>query len=105
MSETKSRKWKNGDVCEESISNLNLDKEMSDDDVEFNMHYFSETSEEDSDGSDWTPQSNEKLIGKIKRYVRIKNKHCICLRLKEFKILYQEMILFIPFGCLEAKIS
>ena len=38
---------------------------MSDDEVEFNMHYFSETSEEDSDGFDWTPQSNEKLIGKI----------------------------------------
>ena len=105
MSETKSRKRKKRDVCEENISKLNLDEEMSDDEVEFNMHYFSETSEEDSDGSDWTPQSNEKLIGKIKQYVRIKNKHCIYLRLKQFKILYQKKILCIPFGCLEAKIS
>ena len=55
MSETKSRKRKKRDVCEENISKLNLDEEMSDDEVEFNMHYFSETREEDSDGSDWTP--------------------------------------------------
>ena len=55
MSETKSRKRKKRDVCEENISKLNLDEEMSDDEVEFNMHYFSETSEEDSDGSNWTP--------------------------------------------------
>ena len=55
MSETKSRKRKKRDVCEENISKLNLDEEMSDDEVEFNMHYFSETSEEHSDGSDWTP--------------------------------------------------
>ena len=55
MSETKSRKRKKRDACEENISKLNLDEEMSDDEVEFNMHYFSETSEEDSDGSDWTP--------------------------------------------------
>ena len=40
---------------EENISKLNLDEEMSDDEVKFNMHYFSETSEEDSIGSDWTP--------------------------------------------------
>ena len=40
---------------EENISKLNLDEEMSDDEVEFKMHYFSETSEEDSVGSDWTP--------------------------------------------------
>ena len=105
MSETKSRKRKKRDVCEENISKLNLDEEMSDDEVELNMHYFSETSEEDSDGSDWTRQSNEKLIGKIKQYVIIKNNYCIYLRLKEFKIIYQKMILFIPFGCLEAKIS
>ena len=72
---------------------------MSDNEVEFDMHYFSETSEEDSDGSDWTPQSNEKLIRKIKQYVIIKNKYCIYLRLKEFKIPYQKMILFIPLGC------
>ena len=90
MSETKSRKRKKRDVCEENISKLNLDEEMSDDEVELNMHYFSETSEEDSDGSDWTPQSNEKLIGKIKQYVRIKNKYCIYLRLKEFKILQKK---------------
>ena len=31
--------------------------------------------------------------------------YCIYLRLKEFKILYQKMILLIPFGCLEGKIS
>ena len=43
MSETKSRKRKNRDICGENISNLNLDEEMSDDEVEFNMHYFSET--------------------------------------------------------------
>ena len=55
MSETKSRKRKKRDACEENISKLNLDEEMSDDEVEFNMHYFSETSEEDSDGSYWTP--------------------------------------------------
>ena len=55
MSETKSRKRKKRDVCEENISKLNLDKEMSDNEVEFNMHYFSETNKEDSDGSDWTP--------------------------------------------------
>ena len=55
MSETKSRKRKKRDACEENIIKLNLDEEMSDDEVEFNMHYFSETSEEDSDGSDWTP--------------------------------------------------
>ena len=55
MSETKSRKRKKRDVCEENISKLNLDEEMSDDEVEFNMHYFSETSEEDKDGSEWMP--------------------------------------------------
>ena len=54
MSETKSRKRKKRDVCEENINKLNLDEEMSDDKDEFNMHFFSETSEEDSDGSDWT---------------------------------------------------
>ena len=53
MSETKSRQRKNRDVFEENISKLNLDEKMSDEEVEFNMHYFSETSEEDSDGSDW----------------------------------------------------
>ena len=53
MSDTKPRKQKNRDICEENIGNLNLDEEMSDDEVEFNMHYFSETSEEDSHGSDW----------------------------------------------------
>ena len=93
---------KERDACEENISKLNLDAEMSDEQVEFNMHYFSETSREDSNGSDQTPQSNEKLIGKIKHYVRTKNKICIYLRLK---ILNQKMILFIPFGCLEAKLS
>ena len=41
MSETKLRKRKNRDICGENISNLNLDQEMSDDEVEFNMHYFS----------------------------------------------------------------
>ena len=55
MSETKSRKRKKRDVCEENTSKLNLDEEMSDNEVEFNIHYFSETSEEDSDGSNWTP--------------------------------------------------
>ena len=55
MSETKSRKRKKRDVCEENISKLNLVEEMSDEEVEFNMHYFLETSEEDSNGSDWTP--------------------------------------------------
>ena len=55
MSETKSRKWKKRDICEENISKLNLDEEMNDDEVEFNMHYFSEINKEDSDGSDWTP--------------------------------------------------
>ena len=55
MSETKSRKRKKTNVCEENISKLHLDEEMSDDEVEFNMHYFSETNQEDSDGSDWTP--------------------------------------------------
>ena len=50
MSETKSRKLKKRGVCEENISKLNLDEEISDDEVEFNMQYFSETSEEDSDG-------------------------------------------------------
>ena len=55
MSETKSRQRKNRDVFEENMSKLNLDGKMSDEEVEFNMHYFSETSEEDSDGSDWTP--------------------------------------------------
>ena len=55
MSETKLRKQKKRDICEENISKLNLHEEMCDDEVEFNMHYFSETSEEDSDGSDWTP--------------------------------------------------
>ena len=55
MSQTKLRKRKKGNLCEENISKLNLDNEMSDDEVEFNMHYFSEASEEDSDGSDWTP--------------------------------------------------
>ena len=55
MSETKSRKQKKRDVCEENISKLNLDKEMSDDEVEFNVHYFSETREKDSHGFDWTP--------------------------------------------------
>ena len=74
------KKLKKRDVCEENISKLNLDEEMSDDEVEFNTHYFSETNEEDSDGSDWTPQSNEKLIGKIKQCVRIKNKYCIYRR-------------------------
>ena len=53
MSETKSRKQKKRDVCEENISKLNLDEEMIDDEIKFNVHYFSETSEEDSDGSDW----------------------------------------------------
>ena len=53
MSETKSRQRKNRDVFEENISKLNLDEKMSDEEVEFNMHYFSETSEEDSHGSDW----------------------------------------------------
>ena len=52
MSETKSRKRKKRDVCEENISKLNLDEEMSDDEVGFKIHYFSGTSEEDSDGSD-----------------------------------------------------
>ena len=55
MSETKSRKRKKRDVYEENISKLHMDEEMSDDEVEFNMHYFSETNKEDSDGSDWTP--------------------------------------------------
>ena len=55
ISETKSRQQKNRDVFEENISKLNLDEKMSDEEVEFNMHYFSETSEEDSDGSDWMP--------------------------------------------------
>ena len=55
MSEAKSRKRKKRDVCGENISKLNLDEEMSDNEVEFNIHYFSETSEENSDGSDWTP--------------------------------------------------
>ena len=50
MSETKSRKRKKRDVCEENISKLNLDEEMSGDDVEFNMHNFSETNKEDSHG-------------------------------------------------------
>ena len=54
MSETNSRKRKKRDVCAENISKLNLDEEMSGDEVEFNMYYFSEISEEDSDGSDWT---------------------------------------------------
>ena len=54
MSETKSRKQKKRDACEENISKLNLDKEMSGDEIEFNMHYFSETSQEDSNGSEWT---------------------------------------------------
>ena len=54
MSETKSRKRKNRDVCEENISKLNLDEELSDDELEFKMHYFSETREENSDGSHWT---------------------------------------------------
>ena len=45
MPETKSRKRKKRDVCEENISKLNLDEEMSDHEVEFNIHYFSETSE------------------------------------------------------------
>ena len=53
MSETKSRQRKNRDVFEENTSKLNLDEKMSDKEVEFNMHYFSETSEEDSHGSDW----------------------------------------------------
>ena len=55
MSEINSRKQKKGDVCEENISKLNLDEEIIDDEVEFNMHYFSEPSEKDSDGFDWTP--------------------------------------------------
>ena len=55
MSETKSRKRKKRNICEENISKLHLDEEMSDDEVEFNMHYFSETNKEDSDGSNWTP--------------------------------------------------
>ena len=55
MSETKWRKRKKRNVCKEDISKLNLDEEMSDDKVEFNMHYFPEINEEDSDGSDWTP--------------------------------------------------
>ena len=55
MSETKSRQRKERDICEINISKLNLDEQMSDGEVEFNMHYFSETSEEDSDGSNWTP--------------------------------------------------
>ena len=90
MSETKSRQRKNRDVFEENISKLNLDEKMSDKEVEFNMHYFSETSEEDSHGSDWMLQSNEKLIGKFEQYVRIKNKYCIYLRLKEFEILQKK---------------
>ena len=96
---------KNKNICEQNISKLNLDEEMSDDEVEFNVDYFSETNKEDSDGCHWTLQSNEKLIRKNKQYVRIKNKHCLYLILKEFKILYQKMILLIPFGCMEAKIS
>ena len=40
MSETKSRKRKKRDVYEENISKLNLDEEMSDEKVEFNMHNF-----------------------------------------------------------------
>ena len=55
MSETKSRKRKKRNICEENISKLHLDEEISDDEVEFNMHYFSETNKEDSDGSNWTP--------------------------------------------------
>ena len=55
MSETKLRKWKKRDVCEKNISKLNLDEEMSDGEVELKMYYFPETSEENSDGSDWTP--------------------------------------------------
>ena len=55
MSETKLRKQKKRDVCEENISKLKLDEKMSDNKVEFNVHYFSETREEDSDGSYKTP--------------------------------------------------
>ena len=55
MSETKLRKWKKRDVCEKNISKLNLDEEISDGEVELKMYYFPETSEENSDGSDWTP--------------------------------------------------
>ena len=55
MSETKSRNRTKRDVYEENISKLNLDEEVSDDKVEFNMHYFSERSEEDSHRSDWMP--------------------------------------------------
>ena len=55
LSEAKSRKRKKRDVCDENISKLNLDKEMSDNEVEFHMQYFSETNKEDSDRSDWTP--------------------------------------------------
>ena len=55
-----SRKRKKRNVCEENISKLNLDE------VEFNMLYFSGTSEGESDGSNWTPHQklkneNEKL--------------------------------------------
>ena len=51
MSETKLRQRKKRDVCEENIIKLNLDEEMSDRKVQFNMHYFSEASKEDNDGS------------------------------------------------------
>ena len=40
MSETKSRKRKKRDVYEENISKLNLDEEMGDEKIEFNMHNF-----------------------------------------------------------------
>ena len=37
----KVEKTKKRDVCEENISKLNLDEKISDDEIEFNMHYFS----------------------------------------------------------------
>ena len=55
MSETKSNKRKKRDVCEENVNKLNLDEEMSDNKVKFNMDDFSETNEEDGDGYNWTP--------------------------------------------------
>ena len=37
----KVEKTKKRDVYEENISKLNLDEEISNDEIEFNMHYFS----------------------------------------------------------------
>ena len=65
MSETKSKKQKKRDVCEENISKLNLDEKQA-------------------------RKIARVPTGKIKQFVRIKNKYCIYLRLKEFKILYQK---------------